>query len=249
MSEPFWSALGAPAGAGAVDYEGAWAAGTSYLAGDVVIYNGVTYLAVNPSLGVAPGGGVGVASIASTVAGLGVVADGRVAILRCGSGVTAHDLIVVYDATLGKWVSDVFVTGLGIGRSSGQGAAGNGYAEQGVVSGMGGIPWRIFDAAGMKPQLRQLGYGAVTGSGITMNRFYYYGADLNASVVAGAGIPSTEVQYPDATARQRDSGWGDIPAGWTVKDVIKIYQQITNTTGGGGGIIDTPTGMLRWVSQ
>jgi len=37
-----------------VDYEGAWAAGTQYAPGDVVTYNGVTYLAVNPSLGSTP---------------------------------------------------------------------------------------------------------------------------------------------------------------------------------------------------
>lgn len=50
MSEPFWTPLGGQP----VDYEGAWSAGFQYAPGDVVVYNGVTYLAVNPSLGVAP---------------------------------------------------------------------------------------------------------------------------------------------------------------------------------------------------
>ena len=50
MSEPAWVALGAAA----VDYEGVWAAGTSYAPGDVVTYAGVTYIAVNPSTGQTP---------------------------------------------------------------------------------------------------------------------------------------------------------------------------------------------------
>jgi hypothetical protein len=74
MSEPFWSALGAPVGAGQVDYKGAWAAGTAYVSGDVVTYQGVTYLAVNPSTGVVPAGGlagldIGLALPASPVDG------------------------------------------------------------------------------------------------------------------------------------------------------------------------------------
>ena len=59
MSEPYWSALGARAGAGVVDYEGVWAAGTAYVPGDVVRHDGVDYLAVNPSTGVNPGAATG----------------------------------------------------------------------------------------------------------------------------------------------------------------------------------------------
>jgi hypothetical protein len=43
----------APAGGG-VDYKGAWGAGTPYASGDVANYNGVDYLAVNPSTGQTP---------------------------------------------------------------------------------------------------------------------------------------------------------------------------------------------------
>lgn len=50
MSEPFWTPLGGQP----VDYEGAWNAATQYAPGDVVTYQGVTYLAVNPSLGSTP---------------------------------------------------------------------------------------------------------------------------------------------------------------------------------------------------
>jgi len=42
-----------PSGGG-VDYENDWAAGTPYQQGDVVIHNGVQYLAVNPSTGSTP---------------------------------------------------------------------------------------------------------------------------------------------------------------------------------------------------
>jgi Carbohydrate-binding module family 5/12 len=52
MTEPNWVALGTKGGP--VDYAGAWAAGTSYNPGDVVNYNGVQYIAVNPSVGQTP---------------------------------------------------------------------------------------------------------------------------------------------------------------------------------------------------
>ena len=52
MTEPNWVALGQSAVA--IDYVGAWAAGTPYKAGDVVVYQGVQYLAVNPSTGQTP---------------------------------------------------------------------------------------------------------------------------------------------------------------------------------------------------
>jgi hypothetical protein len=50
MSEPFWTPLGGQP----VDYEGEWGPGTQYAPGDVVVYNGLHYLAVNPSLGLTP---------------------------------------------------------------------------------------------------------------------------------------------------------------------------------------------------
>lgn len=58
-----WAAV-AGGGGGGVDHKGTWAAGTAYLGGDVVTYNGVDYLAVNASTGQTPpaaiGGGVGI---------------------------------------------------------------------------------------------------------------------------------------------------------------------------------------------
>jgi len=47
-------ALYLPAAGGSIDYENAWAAGTAYTPGDVVIHNGVEYIAVNPSTGQTP---------------------------------------------------------------------------------------------------------------------------------------------------------------------------------------------------
>jgi hypothetical protein len=55
MSEPTWELLGGPGVIGGpVDYVGNWAAGTTYQPGQVVRYNGVDYIAVNPSLGQVP---------------------------------------------------------------------------------------------------------------------------------------------------------------------------------------------------
>jgi len=47
-------ALYLPAAGGAIEYENAWAAGTAYQPGDVVIHNGIEYIAVNPSTGQTP---------------------------------------------------------------------------------------------------------------------------------------------------------------------------------------------------
>jgi hypothetical protein len=44
----------ATGGGGGVDYIGNWSAGVTYKAGDIVRYNGVDYLAANPSTGVTP---------------------------------------------------------------------------------------------------------------------------------------------------------------------------------------------------
>jgi len=50
MSEPYWVALASAP----VDYKGAYDPAVSYVQGDVVAYNGVNYIAVNPSLGSTP---------------------------------------------------------------------------------------------------------------------------------------------------------------------------------------------------
>jgi hypothetical protein len=63
MSEPFWTPLGGQP----VDWEGAWAAGTQYAPGDVVTYNGISYLAVNPSLGSPPSIVVGASLVGTSL--------------------------------------------------------------------------------------------------------------------------------------------------------------------------------------
>lgn len=51
-----WAAVAA--GGGGTDWEGAWSAAFPYVKGDVVTYNGVTYVAVNDSTGQVPPAGV-----------------------------------------------------------------------------------------------------------------------------------------------------------------------------------------------
>ena len=53
MSEPYWELLGQVIPV-QIDYVGNWVAGTAYQPGQVVRYNGVDYLAVNPSTGQTP---------------------------------------------------------------------------------------------------------------------------------------------------------------------------------------------------
>ena len=50
MSEPAWVGLGG----GEIDYVGNWSGATAYLPGQIVRYNGIDYLAVNPSVGQTP---------------------------------------------------------------------------------------------------------------------------------------------------------------------------------------------------
>jgi hypothetical protein len=55
MSEPTWELLGGGGVIGGpIDYVGDWVAGTPYVPGQIVRYNGVDYLAVNPSTGQTP---------------------------------------------------------------------------------------------------------------------------------------------------------------------------------------------------
>jgi hypothetical protein len=71
MSEPNWVPLGVRGGI--IDYVGGWSAATPYKPGDVVVYNGIPYLAVNPSTNQAPAvagvGGIGTTLPASPVDG------------------------------------------------------------------------------------------------------------------------------------------------------------------------------------
>jgi hypothetical protein len=65
MSEPTWELLGGGGAVGGpIDYIGNWAAGVQYQPGQIVRYNGVDYLAVNPSIGQTPPAAQGVPSAA-----------------------------------------------------------------------------------------------------------------------------------------------------------------------------------------
>lgn len=98
MSEPNWVPLGVRGGI--IDYVGGWSAATPYKPGDVVVYNGIPYLAVNPSTNQAPppaaSGGIPaalldakgdliVASAPDAPARLGVGTDGQVLIADAAS--------------------------------------------------------------------------------------------------------------------------------------------------------------------
>lgn len=59
MSEPSWELLGGGGVIGGpVDYIGNWSAAVTYQPGQVVRYNGIDYLAVNPSINQVPPGAV-----------------------------------------------------------------------------------------------------------------------------------------------------------------------------------------------
>jgi len=95
MSEPFWT----PLGAAAVDYIGVYDPAVQYAPGAVVSYQGVTYLAVNPSLGVTPPaavllGGSEIAYVESTV-------DTNVPVAAESSPLTIFDFgTITFDGSL-----------------------------------------------------------------------------------------------------------------------------------------------------
>jgi hypothetical protein len=70
----------APAGGGGIEYENVWSAVVPYDAGDVVRYNGIDYLAVNPSTGQEPPAALP-ASIPLVTALPGAPVDGQEVIL------------------------------------------------------------------------------------------------------------------------------------------------------------------------
>lgn len=98
MSEPYWTPLYSQP----VDYEGTWAAGTTYAPGDVVVYNGVYYLAVNPSLGTPPPSAVSVPTIGTSLPGSPV--DGQVFTLVDSLSAPTYWWRMQYIASVGKWL-------------------------------------------------------------------------------------------------------------------------------------------------
>jgi len=77
MSEPYWVAMASAP----VDYQGVYDPAVSYAQGAVVTYNGVTYIAVNPSLGQTPPTAIFLQSPPLVTALPGSPADGQEVIL------------------------------------------------------------------------------------------------------------------------------------------------------------------------
>jgi len=102
MSEPFWTPLGGQP----VDYEGTYDPVVQYAPGDVVIYNGVTYLAVNPSLGSTPPPAFGVAAGLVTALPASPVDGQRVVLVDSLTAPTfSWHLMYVAAKASNKWVA------------------------------------------------------------------------------------------------------------------------------------------------
>ena len=92
-------------GGGAVEYENVWSAAVSYQAGDVVTYNGIDYLAVNPSTGQTPPIAVAGIPYSEKAAASGVAsldASGHVPRAQLGSEIFYGEVTSVQNSTAGS---------------------------------------------------------------------------------------------------------------------------------------------------
>lgn len=160
--------------------------------------------------------------VGTTIAGLGSAVDGTIGLLRLGT--TPYTFITVhYDATYGKWVSEESVGSVFHATTDTTVSSGSAFADAMATGAMAGIPqaWRVLDNGGLTPQFRVIGVFVQAGAGTLTVQPAYRGQDA-ASTTAGSGVGVTTVT---ATSTQTadvalDTGWGDIVAGYTVKDFI-----------------------------
>jgi hypothetical protein len=194
--------------------------------------------------GAAPGPAVA----GATVAALGTGVAGRVGLIT----LTKSKLALLYDAVLGKWVSveiqSVFDPPAG-------GAGGTYTTSQNIAYGTTPqLLWRELDAAGLKPQARvtaNLASSVADGTSLEM-RINYRATDLGGApstteVVFHSATNAIQVTSPTMAGKLADSGWLDLAAGYTIKDLIRVGVAHQKTGGSGLSDPDHVSLFLRWV--
>src|SRR3990167_2676933 len=135
-------------------------------------------------------------TVATTVASLGAGTDGKAGIIRAGGtgGIADSWKQVIYDATYAKWM--VSAPDQGDGFSANPTATtydGTLYASWLTI-------WKVFDTAGLTPQLKVIGQIGGSSSGITVTwRTAYFGAN-DGDDVYPAGRPAATTAGDDVGA-------------------------------------------------
>ena len=181
----------------------------------------------------------GGATVATTVAGLGTASSGKIGEIRAGGAGTIADSwkTVIYDEVYMKWMSAecewplgwIYLTSASYGTyldSTAGSKAGNYCFES----------WKIFDTAGLTPQMKiagvidinvngtptaRGGYGSAN-LGDNCGDLYTNGVALVAAVTADVGGVAVTALSGIAVA----SAWAQIPGGFTAKDLIFWGAQI-----------------------
>lgn len=186
------------------------------------------------------------ARTATTIVGLGTASDGAIGHIRAGS--TPFDFVtLVYDATYAKWVSDAQIIG-SIYSVSTSSTTASAWGALSLANNSGPIiPWRIMDTAGLKPQIRLFGRlkSDTGGDGATVGAIYQ-ASDLAADLGGSVTWTGTDITVTGTSSLLRDSGWVDIPGGFTIKDIILIQPTIKAVTGG-TATANSAACWLRWV--
>lgn len=163
---------------------------------------------------------------------------------------------LTYDAVLGKWVSAAqSLAYMGSNATGGPGTTSLTFAEL-FANGLSGpaIPWRAYDAAGLKPQLRLCGtvFNNTGGTTVTMCPSFdgaNYGSAANAPRNHNGGDASAASPATAITGTSTDSmfstEWGNIPGGYTLYDFFQPGAQ--QKVSGGAGAMESWTWFLRWV--
>ncbi|MBI4034398.1 hypothetical protein HY380_00700, partial [Candidatus Saccharibacteria bacterium] len=183
--------------------------------------------------------------------------DGRTFRLRAGS--TPYDFLdLTYDATYGKWVS-AEQSAESFSQYDSTYANNTNYVD--FLTDADGtnpyvharwLPWATLDTAGLVPQFRWIGqmYNRPAGGSTAYIKLAYRGVNasekygVRAFVEVGGEVTTTAAP---ASLVTKDTGWVQIPGGYTVKDFI-VPHLIGKATSGqsvafGGEIL------VRWVSQ
>lgn len=195
----------------------------------------------------------GLYSVASTVSGLGAAVHGRMGVIRAGT--SPYDYLkVTYDATYGKWVSDpmhIFSWANGgsiIANSVDVNFTGSTYSGNYAV-----FPYRIWDTAGMKLQLRTFGrLWAAPATDCQVQYFssnYDYGVGGGSSAAGPITITSVTGAVSAASDVWVDSGFQDVVWSSPVRDVGSLAFLLHSTNGTYDVHAAYITHTIRWVSK
>jgi len=165
---------------------------------------------------------------------------------------------LVYNSTLGKWVSEIQHNVSGYpGTQAGPTWSGNSAAPgvelsaQTTAAFIGSLPYRLYDAVGLYPQVRLS--GAVSATSPPNNAILqasYATANVSAVIPAAstAIVPQCAISNSVASYPFKDSGWKDVLPTPTLADWIWFSCRLYNTAGVGATARSVSID-VRWLNK